>query len=269
MKDDKDQTASDKAACPEDGFQSTARIPKTAELVADDIRNRIVRGQLKEGDYLPLEGELKVTLGISRPTLREAFRILEAEKLISVARGSRTGARVHAPRAQAVSRYAGFVLQTQGTTVSDIYEARLAIEPFIAHRLADQQDTGAADKLQDEADRLTVLVDEKRYIDFMIGLVEFHRLLVECGGNRTLQLITEMLQDITADYQVERLRRHPIDPETQRKRALWGIRSFRKLVTLIRAGDGEGAYQHWRLHVINSNASWVPPEDQDYPIDVL
>lgn len=252
-----------------EGFRSTARIPKTAELVADDIRKRIVRGQLKEGDYLPLEGELKVTLGISRPTLREAFRILEAEKLISVVRGSRTGARVHAPKAKAVSRYAGFVLQSQGTPVRDIYEARLAVEPFIARNLAAQRDTAAADALQEEADRLTVMVNEERYIDFMIGLVEFHRLLVERGGNRTLQLVTEMLQDVTANYQVERLRRHPIDHDTQRRRALWGIRSFQKLIALIREGDAEGAEHHWRLHVINSNASWIAPEDQDYQIDVL
>ena len=252
-----------------DGFRSTVRIPKTAELVAEDIRKKIVRGELKEGDYLPLEGELKVSLGISRPTLREAFRILEAEKLISVVRGSRTGARVHPPKASAVSRYAGFVLQSQHTSVLDLYEARLAIEPFIARRLAERRDLNAADALQREADRLTVMVDEKRYIDFMVGLVEFHRLLVECGDNRTLLLITEMLQDIMASYQVERLRRHPIDPETQRKRAFWGIRSFQKLIALIREGDADGAEEHWRLHVVNSNASWVPPEDAEHQIDVL
>ena len=56
------------------GFRAPARYPKTAELVADDIRRRIIRGELREGDYLPLEGELKSTLGISRPTLREANR---------------------------------------------------------------------------------------------------------------------------------------------------------------------------------------------------
>jgi len=115
------------------------RVPKTSEIVADHFRSQIVRGDLQEGDYLPPEGQLMASLGISRPTLREAFRILEAESLISVVRGSRTGARVHKPSVELVSRYAGYVLESQGTTMADLYEARLAIEPHVVRRLATKQ----------------------------------------------------------------------------------------------------------------------------------
>src|SRR3546814_16465727 len=76
------------------------------------------------------------TLGISRPTLRETFRIREAENLISVVRGSRSGARVHQPSTELVSRYAGYVLESQGTTIADLYTARLAIEPTVVRWLA-------------------------------------------------------------------------------------------------------------------------------------
>ena len=90
-----------------DNGSARIRVPKTSELVADQIRRQIIRGDLNEGDSLPPEGTLLATLGISRPTLREAFRILEAESLISVVRGSRSGARVHRPSTELVSRYAG------------------------------------------------------------------------------------------------------------------------------------------------------------------
>src|SRR3989344_2442946 len=114
-----------------DSGNSRIRVPKTSELVADQIRAQIVRGELKEGDSLPPEGTLMATLGISRPTLREAFRILEAENLISVVRGSRSGARVHQPSVELVSRYAGYLLEAEGTTIADLYAARLAIEPTV------------------------------------------------------------------------------------------------------------------------------------------
>lgn len=245
------------------------RVPKTAEIVADHIRGRIIRGELKEGDFLPPEGQLMATLGISRPTLREAFRVLETERLISIVRGSRSGAQVHRPRVGGVSRYAGFVLQAQGTTIADIYEARLAIEPFIARRLAERQPAGATARLRAETERLTQMVEEKRYVDFMVALAGFHRLLVEVSGNRTLLFLTQMLQEVVTRHQVEFFKTHRMPDDEQRRRALRGIRSFHKLITLIDAGDAAGAEAHWRLHVVNSNESWVPEDFREHVIDVL
>lgn len=250
-------------------IMSPIRIPKTAELIADQIRRRIIRGEVKEGDFLPHEAQLMESLGISRPTLREAFRILEAEMLISVVRGSRTGARVHSPRIETVSRYAGFVLQSRQTTIRDIYEARLAIEPFAARLLADNRPEGATDRLRAEVEKLNALVQQNRYVDFMIGLAEFHRILVAESGSNTLLLITSILQDIVARYQVEFLRKRNLDPETQQERALWGLRSFEKLISYIDAGDADRAESHWRLHVRNSNRVWVDSLDPDQTIDAF
>lgn len=245
------------------------RVPKTAEVVADHIRKRIIRGELKEGDFLPPEGQLMTTLGISRPTLREAFRILEAEMLISVVRGSRTGARVHQPRVESVSRYAVFVLQAQGTTISDIYDARLAIEPFVVRRLAEARDQQAIERLRAEADRLTAFVEAKRYVDFMIGVAEYHRLLVEVGGNHTLFFLTAILQDVVARYQVETLSRRRMPEDIQRRRSLWGIRSFRRLIELIELGKPDEAEAHWRLHIVNANKAWVESDSGARLIDIM
>ncbi|MDO7842328.1 FadR/GntR family transcriptional regulator [Sphingomonas immobilis] len=270
--DDNNQNGSlGKASAGRDEYlaRQAIRVPKTAEVVADHIRRRIIRGELKEGDFLPPEGQLMATLGISRPTLRESFRILEAEMLISVVRGSRTGARVHQPRVESVSRYAGFVLAAQGTTIADIYEARLAIEPFIARRLAETRPADAVARLRAEAARLTSFVEAKQYVDFMIGLAEFHRLLVELGGNHTLLFLTAVLQDVVEHYQVSSLSRRAMPEETQRRRSLWGIRSFQKLIELIDAGRGDEAEEHWRLHVVNSNKSWLDTGDGERLVDLL
>ncbi len=245
------------------------RVPKTAEVVVDNIRGRIIRGELKEGDFLPPEGQLMAVLGISRPTLREAFRVLEMEGLISIVRGSRSGAQVHRPRLAAVSRYAGFVLQAQGTTIADIYDARLAIEPFLVRRLAEHQPHGAVDKLSAEVDRLAALVEEARYIDFMIALAGFHRLLVDVSGNRTLLFLTRVLQEVLTRHQVEFFKMRLLADEELRRRSLWGLRSLRRLIELIAAGDAANAEAHWQLHLVNANASWVPAAFRDRVIDVL
>ena len=112
------------------------RAPKTAELIATLYRRQIVRGELRPGDTLPSEQQLMGQFGVSRPTLREAFRILEAEDLISVKRGSRGGARVTQPSLSVAARYVGLLLQVQGTTIADVYEARMVLEPACARLLA-------------------------------------------------------------------------------------------------------------------------------------
>ncbi|CAN7648207.1 FCD domain-containing protein [Phenylobacterium sp. LjRoot219] len=254
-------------AAPAAPISFPVRAPKTAEIVAGHIRKRIIRGELKEGDFLPPEGQMMDSLRISRPTLREALRVLEAEGLISVVRGSRTGARVHQPKVQSVSRYAGFVLQAQDTPVGDVYEARLAIEPYVARKLAEQRSPEAVAKLRAEVARLTELFDDAQYIDFMIGVARFHSLLVELGGNRTLSFVTEVLRGVVERYQVEFFTRRPLDEQAQRKRSMAGVRSFVKLIELIEAGDANGAEAHWRLHLMNANAHWVGHADKGMVVE--
>jgi len=112
------------------------RVPKTAELVASHIRGQIIRGELREDDALPPESELMAQFGVSRPTLREGFRILESEGLIVVRRGARGGARVRVPDHGVAARFAGLVLQYRGATLADVFDARTMIEAPAARMLA-------------------------------------------------------------------------------------------------------------------------------------
>ena len=103
------------------------RSPKTAELVAGTLRRMVVDGQLTDGDFLPNEAELMTHFGVSRPTLREAVRVLESERLVEVRRGSRTGARVRVPGPEIVARPAGLLLELSGATIADVLVARSGI----------------------------------------------------------------------------------------------------------------------------------------------
>src|SRR5260370_5725120 len=104
------------------------RAAKTGEMIASYLRSRIVRGELAEGDSLPSQGELMHQFDVSRPTLREAFRILETESLIVIRRGSRA-ARISAPRVEVAARYVGPLMQNSCTTLARVYESRSLIQP--------------------------------------------------------------------------------------------------------------------------------------------
>src|SRR5690348_14099978 len=76
--------------------QRAFRSPRAAELLAAHFRQRIIRGELKEGDRLPKQQDLMEEFGISRSTFREAFLLLESEGLLSVLQGTQ-GAVIHRP----------------------------------------------------------------------------------------------------------------------------------------------------------------------------
>ena len=75
-------------------------IREKPQLIADELRALIVAGDLSEGESLGHEPDLIERFGVSRPSLREALRILEAEGLITCrARCVRRGGGARAERA--------------------------------------------------------------------------------------------------------------------------------------------------------------------------
>ncbi|HVW41809.1 MAG TPA: FadR/GntR family transcriptional regulator [Amycolatopsis sp.] len=234
-----------------------ARAPKTAEIIAGSIRKQIVSGELNEGDTLPSEIELMQQFGVSRPTLREAFRILEAEALVSIRRGSRGGAQVTAPSLSVASRYVGLLLQMSGTTIGEVYEARALLEPIAASLLAARRTPDVIKQLTAVVDRMNGLkaafengteTDASTQAKWSGLSWRFHELVVECTGNRALAAQWGVLRDVMRTHinsQVARSWEQPEMRETLRKT----VRSYARLIKLVDAGDAAGAEQHWRTHM--------------------
>lgn len=243
------------------------RAPKTAELIAQQLRRRIVRGELVPGETLPPELQLMEQFGVSRPTLREAFRILETERLITVRRGSRGGAQVAAPELSVASRYVGVLLQLQGTTVEDVYEARMVTEPACARMLAKRR------KKQDLAD-LDAVIGE---LEDAVGAApldpvlctrltyKFHRLVMERAGNKTLALQGAVLQDIISTH-LELHVAPNFDEVESPERFRRAIKGYRKLAALVDARDAEGAERHWRRHMEGAAATLLRDDLRGKPV---
>lgn len=225
------------------------RSPKTAELVAGTLRRMVVDGELKEGDNLPNEAELMSHFGVSRPTLREAVRVLESERLVEVRRGSRTGARVRVPGPEIVARPAGLLLELSGATLADVMVARSGIEPMAARILAETGNPAAYDELE-------LILNEELPAAFTAGrgaevTAKFHHRMVELSGNATLGMIAGMLHEITERHTAAAISRKRTVPKAEYQKL---IRSYRHLIDLLRAGKADAAEKHWRRHMDASRA---------------
>ena len=234
-------------------FAKQVRAPKTAELIAAQLRSRIVRGELKPGMTLPTESDLMVQFGVSRPTLREAFRILEAESLINVRRGVGGGALVTTPDIAIGARYVGLLLQLDGATIADVYEARTALEPICAGLMAARRQPADISALQRVIDQAAELIDaDPNGIPdpqaWPATTYEFHDLVLKGSGNKTMALQGALLQEVVAIHYAATIGdRRANNSSPQRFTRV--LASFRKLAKLVEAGDSDGAREHWLRHM--------------------
>lgn len=216
------------------------------QQIADELRTLIVSGELGEGESLGREPELVERFRVSRPSLREALRILEAEGLITVVRGVHGGVVVHHPDERATARTAALVLQARNVSLADVFESRALIEPVAAKAIATSRRRRASiDELRELVAREEACIDDPDA--FGVANAAFHERLVALAGNQTLAIVTEMLNEVVARAVAAVSRSgDAVGSRATRRR---GIRSQLRLLELIESGDGVAVEEHWRAHM--------------------
>ncbi|HXC77527.1 MAG TPA: FCD domain-containing protein, partial [Candidatus Acidoferrum sp.] len=149
-------------------------------------------------------------------------------------------------------RAAWLYLQVNGTTIDDVYEARLIIEPAAAGRAAARAGKKGTSRLRQ------LLTAEEDVDDDPVGwahaAVRFHEAVVDLAGLQTLNLFAGMLSEIIDRHQVAEVSRAGGENIENRRHA---DRAHSKLLTLIEAGDTEGAEALWRSHIFETNKRYA------------
>jgi DNA-binding FadR family transcriptional regulator len=240
------------------------RVPKAGEMIAADLRRQVVLGELKEGETLPPETALMERYGVSRPTLREAFRILESEQLIAIRRGVNGGAQVLVPDSNVAAQYAGLLLQYRKASIADVYEARTLLETAAVTTLAKKRtaaDLRAIAELLSEGESL--LSDPDGYASHD---VRFHELLVTLSGNQTLEVLTGMLYHIIGAHHHSFVATHDTGPAIASAKT--AQRAHAKLLELLREKDVAQATDFWRKH-LKQITTYMTKENGGELVDIM
>jgi GntR family transcriptional repressor for pyruvate dehydrogenase complex len=229
--------------------QPRLNTPSVAEAVASQLRAQILDGNLGDGAELPTEAVLLEEFPVSRPSLREAFRILETEGLLRVRRGKRGGTVIKQPTADTAAYHVGLLLHARGTTLEDLADARNLLEPLCAEHAARRRDHVSVGRRLAE---LTDLGEEKLDdgVAFTALGADFHQELVHAAGNTTLQLIVGILDSIwTTQEQAwaeSAVSEGEYPPVNLRGEA---IKVHRRISRAIEAGDPDEAARLTRAHL--------------------
>lgn len=179
---------------PADGWQPVARA-RTYELVIDAVEDQILAGTLRVGDALPPERELAARLQVSRPAVREALRVLEAQGVLRSAAGSGVGAGtfVAAVPEAAFSRFLRLHIALANFEVAEIIEARVTLECSSVALAAQAGDPVRLAAVHEAMDAMSA--NETDRVAFNDDDTAFHTAIAEAGGNRLVTALTVAIRN--------------------------------------------------------------------------
>ena len=222
------------------------RQPKTSERIARDIASHIVDNKLAPGTMLPTERDMIESMGVGRTTLREALRLLETRGVLTIKSGPRGGPVVRRPRASDLSEALTLILEFEQSSLGDVFEARVALEPTLARLAAGRIADHEVEQLQESIDAM--MGDLVNHDVFLDENQRFHSLIADIAGNVVLGVFTETLKTV-ADGALAGVRYTP-----NRRRAV--ASAHQSIVDALRARDAEATAAAMTRHLDEAGRYW-------------
>jgi len=214
--------------------------------VAEEIKQWVVERDLKKGDKLPNESAMIEQFAVSKGTVREALRILEAQGLIVTKTGPGGGSMVGQVSTERARSLLANYFYFQDLSIADIYQVRKALEPELVASLAGKLSETQLAELQDIAERnpMPATSAEEEKEEHIASLV-FHKRLADFADNRLLGFVIGFMAQILTDLTVYRGLYDPPNVELWRK----GREHQLQLVAALRSGDAERARDVMASHM--------------------
>jgi GntR family transcriptional regulator, transcriptional repressor for pyruvate dehydrogenase complex len=192
------------------GPRSAARrsIRAASEQVAVEIQHYIQQEGLRPGDFLGREEDLAAEFGVSRPTLREALRLLASGNLIRATKGPGGGIFVARTAEEGMSRSLSdaiaMMLETGTVTLDELLEARLLLEVPLAGLAAYQPEEETVKRLREIVEREAAAGPDDTETHSATDM-EIHRTLAAAAGNRMIQALTDWIFEVLQPSLIEEL----------------------------------------------------------------
>ena len=234
-----------------------AQRVRSFDHIVGQIREAIASGGIAPGERLPSERDLGVAFGVSRTTLREALRALEAQGVIEIRTGSRGGAFVAEPSSELVAAALGALLRFRSATARELGEFRIPFEAENAAWAARRADPAALAELEHIVGDVDVAPrdDAVPWAEVAALEVRFHDAVARATGNSVRAAIMAAILDA-----LERaFTAVPVPAGSPLRGQL--APELHEIMTAIHAGDDEAAGEAMRAHV----ARWSELEVEHSP----
>lgn len=220
-------------------------------VVLNWLEEQLRQGKIRVGDKLPAERALAEHFGISRASVREAIRILDAMGLVrsSTGSGPQAGATVISEASAALGWALRMHIATQALPVKDVVTTRLMLETQAAWDAASGENDDHTDRdgILARAHELLYRMDDPEVSDdeFHTLDAQFHLLLTSLAGNVVLETIMVSLREATIGYVQETVATLEDWPSIRARLQT----QHREILAAVTARDGDLATRLLREHI--------------------
>jgi GntR family transcriptional regulator, transcriptional repressor for pyruvate dehydrogenase complex len=215
------------------------RAPKSSEVLAEKLRERILANEYTTGADLPPERDLIAQTGFGRTTVREALRILEAQGLVKMKARRSGGAVVRQPGEDLMADTVSLLVRGHWMPVTPVLETREAIEPYTARLAALHRSEEDLARLEERTAQL--LDPALSFGEYLDAHVEWHVEVARAGGNELLAgLVVGLTRTIRDQVDTTLL-------DVSRRES--AEHAHEQVMQAIRAGDGDAAARRMARHV--------------------
>ncbi|WGL52474.1 FadR/GntR family transcriptional regulator [Nocardioides sp. BP30] len=218
---------------------SPVTVDRVSQVIVDQIKVLIRDGRLQPGDRLPSERELCQRFGVSRVTVREALRVLEASGLLAIRVGAHGGAFLTTPSAERLGEGLADLISLAPLTATNVTEARIVVElgvlPLAVER-ATEEDIDALFAMVEDGERA---VESGTYNVEMSAA--FHIRVAECTHNPAIEML---MQSFHGPMRMSIEESHAAAPMGPR-----GVEEHRELAEAIKQRDVAAAREVMTTHL--------------------
>ncbi|WP_218040857.1 FadR/GntR family transcriptional regulator [Acrocarpospora macrocephala] len=219
---------------------SPVSLSRVSQVIVDQIRLLMRQGKLKPGDRLPSERELCGRFGVSRVTVREALRVLEAGGLVDIRVGAHGGAFVTTPTNARLGEGLADLLKLSPLTAAEVTEARMVFELGIVPLVVERATTEDIAALKEICARQRAALKDDSYS--MTLSAEFHIRVAACTHNIAIEML---VQSFHGPLLMSLREAQTLAPLMGRR----GNTEHQAFVDAIEAGDTEAATKIMREHL--------------------
>ncbi|MEV0596080.1 FadR/GntR family transcriptional regulator [Nonomuraea cavernae] len=233
------------------------RTVRAYERIVEQVEEAIESGTLRPGQRLPSERDLMGQFSVSRSTVREALRVLQARGLVRSRPGDPHGAEVQPFTPVELHKSMTMLARVDGLSLGELVQFRMVLDSS-ANLLAARLRTDEQLAEMDTAIAAMRAAVEVGYDEFSAADVAFHDAVARASRNKLIQICTEVVRSIVLGLIAGKIAAAPDRVALMRR----SIRHHEEVLAAVRAGDGPLAARLSRRTMYDYYEEYVPTSER-------